>query len=304
MSIMENSIHSNSLSSLTHQAGAHVTGAIRQASAKTGVDFAYLMNQAAVESSFKPNAKAKTSSAAGLYQFIEKTWMKMVKTHGDQYGLGQYADKIDTKGRVSDPAMRKEILSLRNDPHIASVMAAEFASENQRYLERHTDGAVGATELYLAHFMGAGGASGFLNAMQKNPLQAAADIFPEAANANRAIFYSKSGAPRSLAEVYDVFAKKFEGISAEQNQIAVAAAHHQEKPVSIFSINDLLENSVMERALPPPNLPPQGGERIKEGGNDVAIWQQWTTSIPSPAFTRQSLSVDPVEIMLLAQLND
>lgn len=284
MSIMENSIHSNSLSKLSQQAGARITHAIRQASARSGVDFAYLMNQASVESSFKPDAKAKTSSAAGLYQFIEKTWMGMVKAHGDKYGLGQYADQIDNKGRVSDPKLRKEILALRNDPQIAASMAAELAADNQCYLEKRTDCDIGATELYLAHFMGAGGASGFLNAMQKNPLQAAADIFPEAANANRAVFYSKSGAPRSLAEVYDVFAKKFEGVSAEQNQTAVAAAAPQkDMPPQAFDVSALLASNDKEKT-PTSN----------------AVWQQW--SAPSSAFTRSSLSVDPVQIMMLAQL--
>lgn len=208
-----NIIYNKGLERLSQQAGADVTSAIQKASANTGVNFAYLMEQAAAESSFKTNAQAKTSSARGLYQFIERTWLQMVKDHGEQYGLGHYADKISDKFTVTDKAMRKEILALRDDPQIASYMAAEFAANNKAYLERNLNknhGDVGSTELYFAHFLGAGQATAFLNAMKQNPMQAAADLFPRAANANQNVFYnSKTGQPRSLGEVYAFFDKKF-----------------------------------------------------------------------------------------------
>ena len=69
----------NALTSLgnTERSGdnsrADVRQALAQASRATGVDFAYLVAEASVETSLNPNAKAKTSSAAGLFQFIEST---------------------------------------------------------------------------------------------------------------------------------------------------------------------------------------------------------------------------------------
>ena len=50
-----------------------VVDAIRDASKRSGVDFKFMLAKAQTESSFDPSAKARTSSASGLYQFIEST---------------------------------------------------------------------------------------------------------------------------------------------------------------------------------------------------------------------------------------
>ena len=189
-------------------APADVRAAIRSASAETGVDFSYLMAKAAVESSFRPDAKAPTSSATGLYQFIESTWLNMVERHGAEHGLEAEAAALGS-GSV-DGAMRRQILDLRNDPKLASAMAAVYTRENVEHLRRTVGGRIGTTEQYLAHFLGAGGAEQFLKAMREDAAQSAADIMPSAARSNRTIFY-QDGSPRSLAEVYDHFAAKFDG---------------------------------------------------------------------------------------------
>jgi hypothetical protein len=182
---------------------------IQQASASTGVDFAYLMAQAAKESGFNPDAKAKTSSASGLYQFVEQTWLSVVRKHGAEYGLGDMASKIklgeDGKLRVADQALRKEILDLRRDPAIAAAMAAEHAADNKERLEAKLDREVQPVDLYLAHFLGLSGATSFLRAMEGNPDQGAASLFPKAAAANRAIFHRADGSQRTLQEIYDRF---------------------------------------------------------------------------------------------------
>ncbi|MCB1651965.1 MAG: transglycosylase SLT domain-containing protein [Alphaproteobacteria bacterium] len=220
-----NSFVNNALATLTRRAPTGVMNAIKQASAKTGVNFAYMVQQAGAESSFNPTAKAKSSSASGLYQFIESTWMNMVKTYGAKHGI------------ETDGMSRKEILALRNDPVASANMAAEFASENERFLRSHWGGEIGPTELYFAHFMGAGGASAFLKARDDNPLQEAAVLFPKAAKANRNVFYDvKSGRAKSMEEVYAFFDKKFSIKDAPQpdytqeTQYAAAAPLPQIKP--------------------------------------------------------------------------
>ncbi|MCB9964330.1 MAG: transglycosylase SLT domain-containing protein [Rhodospirillales bacterium] len=201
----------NSLATLSQQAGKDITSAIHTASRRTGVDFGYLLQQANVESSFNPDAKAKTSSASGLYQFLESTWLRMVDQYGEKYGIPATLSS-------------REKLDLRNDPGTAAHMAAEFAADNKQYLEQNWQGAVGATELYLAHFMGAGGAAAFLNAKDANPLQPAADLFAKAANANRAVFFDPlTQRSRTLQEVYDRFAAKFEQIASSSPAPAEAA---------------------------------------------------------------------------------
>ncbi|MBP2294187.1 transglycosylase SLT domain-containing protein [Azospirillum rugosum] len=198
----------------TPRGPANVEAAVRNASAKTGVDFSYLMEKAAVESGFRTDVKSSSSSATGLYQFIDSTWLTTVRDHGADHGLGKYANAIQTRGDgrpyVTDPALKQEILNLRKDPNVSALMAAEFTRDNKEYLEDQVQGKVGSTELYMAHFLGAGGAAKFLNAMKGDPNRAAKELFPDAASANKAVFFDKeTGKAKSLKDIYDRFASKF-----------------------------------------------------------------------------------------------
>jgi hypothetical protein len=190
---------------------------IKRAAAATSVDFGYLVAQAYQESSLKPDAKTSTSSATGLYQFTEGTWLREFQAHGAQYGNGNLAAKIaiDDAGRahVSDPATRDRILALRNDPALSSELAAELAKENRSELETSLSRPVTGTDLYLAHFLGAGGARKLIDAIASNANTNAANILPAAASANPAVFYDDTGTPRSASAIYDYFAGKIDGQS-------------------------------------------------------------------------------------------
>ena len=189
-----------------------VTAAIQLASANTGVQFGYLLNQARLESGLNPNARARTSSATGLFQFIDQTWLGMVRQHGTEHGLGWAAAQIrqGPNGRfyVADPELRRQILDLRRQPEAASAMAAEYASDNGRYLESRLGRRMEPVDLYLAHFLGAGGAARFLRAHNSSPDAPAATLLPQAARANRPIFYNRDGSMRSFAEIRARFAEK------------------------------------------------------------------------------------------------
>ena len=194
-----------------------VGSAIQRAAARTNVDFSYLFNQAKVESGLNPEARARTSSATGLFQFIDQTWLGTVKKHGAAHGLEWAANAISGSGGrygVADPGLRQAILDLRNDPEAASAMAAEFARDNQATLEANLDRPVESVDLYLAHFLGAGGASEFLRAHDAEPDADAAALMPAAARANRNVFYDRDGAPRSFAEIRNRFAAKIGGSGA------------------------------------------------------------------------------------------
>lgn len=182
--------------------GANVRSAIAGAAQATGTDFSYLMAQAKLESSLDPAARARTSSASGLYQFTSSTWLRTLDRHGAQHGLGWAADMIEG-GKVRDPAARAQLLALRFDPQIAAVMAGELAGDNGEYLAGVLGRAPDHAELYLAHFLGADGAGKFLAALSSDPSQSAASLLPAAAAANRSTFYDANGA-RSVGEVMGV----------------------------------------------------------------------------------------------------
>ena len=181
--------------------------AIARAAERTGVDFQYLLAQAKLESSLDPDAKAPTSSAAGLYQFTKGTWLETLDRHGDTHGLGWAADAISGK-HVSDPAMASRIMALRYDPDASALMAAELARDNSAGLSSVLGRQPDKTELYLGHFMGEAGAGKFLRTLASSPDMSAASLMPQAAAANRTIFYERSGAPRSVSAVMQLMRGK------------------------------------------------------------------------------------------------
>jgi hypothetical protein len=222
---------------LGRQAGAGpadgITTAVRAAATRTGVDFAYLMAQARVESGLNPRAQARGSSARGLYQFTNGTWLETVRKHGAAHGLGWAADALASGGARAGSAARATILALRDNAEAAALMAGEFARDNAERLEQRLGRAVGATDLYMAHFLGAGGAARFLAVLAASPDTAAAAIMPAAAAANRSIFYARDGAARTVAEVYQRFAHKIEGTQATSPATARSPAPPRRDTVSL-----------------------------------------------------------------------
>ncbi len=182
-----------------------VESAIQRASSATGVDFTFLMGAAKRESGFNPNAKAGTSSASGLFQFVDQTWLSTLKKHGAKYGYARYADLIqqgpDGRYRVTGDEARKAVLGLKLDPHAASLMAGELTSDHASYLRGRVGRSPTAGELYAAHFLGPQGSARLIEAANVSPGASAAAMFPDAAAANRTIFY-REGRPATVGEVY------------------------------------------------------------------------------------------------------
>ncbi|MBV9840475.1 MAG: lytic transglycosylase domain-containing protein [Sphingomonadaceae bacterium] len=193
---------------------ARVQTAIANAASRTGVDFSYLLQQAKLESGLNPDAQAATSSASGLYQFVSQSWLGVIKQHGAQYGLSWASDAIskgsDGRYHVSDAATKQAILGLRKDPEIASEMAAEHAADNKAVLESKLGRSVSSTDLYMAHFLGTGGATKFLQGLDSNPDASAAAVLPQAAAANHRIFYNGDGSAKSFAQIAANFSKRFD----------------------------------------------------------------------------------------------
>jgi hypothetical protein len=182
-----------------------VEAAIQTASQATGVDFSFLLGAAKRESGYDPGAKARTSSAAGLFQFVDQTWLATLKKHGAKYGYARYADLIgqgsDGRYFVAGAEARKAVMDLRLDPHAASLMAGELAADHASYLRGRVGRDPTAGELYAAHFLGPQGSARLIEAAHRSPAASAASLFPDAAAANRSIFY-RDGRPATVSEVY------------------------------------------------------------------------------------------------------
>ncbi|WP_343613341.1 transglycosylase SLT domain-containing protein [Novosphingobium sp.] len=174
--------------------------AIARAAGASGVDFNYLLAQAKLESGLDPRAQAATSSARGLFQFTNATWTNTLQKHGAMLGLSGAA--------LSDPMARAQMMAMRDDPNVSAMMAAGLAGDNQVALTNALGRTPDASELYLAHFLGADGAKKFLAAMAVDPTQSAAAINPKAAASNQAIFFAPGGASRSLGQVMDLLRGK------------------------------------------------------------------------------------------------
>jgi hypothetical protein len=199
----------------TLAAGSTVAGAIRQASQATGANFSYLLATAQVESGLNPQAGASTSSARGLFQFVEQTWLGTMKQSGAALGYAGYAAAISKTPsghyEVRDPRLRSQILKLRNDATANAVMAGAFTRANAAYLTQKLGRAPSEGELYIAHFLGAGGAAHLITLAANRPNAKAAEFFAHAAHANPSIFYDHStGAARSAAQVRDVLTARYD----------------------------------------------------------------------------------------------
>ena len=215
--------------------GAAVIGAIRNAARATGTDFQYLLATAQVESGLNPTASVSSSSAKGLFQFVDQTWLSTLKQAGPALGYGRYSDAIAQTPSggytVADPALRQRILSLRDDPAANAAMAGAFTQQNAAVLRERIGRSPSEGDLYVAHFFGASGAAQLINLASQTPSTSAASVFPNAAKANPSIFYDRRGEARSVSDVYHVLTARYDVARARPvvpaSAVAAAGAAQQ-----------------------------------------------------------------------------
>lgn len=198
--------------------------AMETAATRTGISFDYLLNMAHLEADFDPLAKSSKSSAAGLFQFIDQTWLGLIHAHGAEYGWGSYGEQIACSADYcrANFFSKRQILDLRYDPAAATFLAAEFTRANRADLDRSLKQPVTDAQLYLAHVLGAGGAVKLLKALAKKPDTSAATMFPEAANANRALFYGKKGVALTVQQFYTKFERRWiNGLTRANARVAL-----------------------------------------------------------------------------------
>lgn len=173
-----------------------------------------LMAIADKESSFLSEVQARTSSATGLFQFIEKTWLRVVRDFGAKHGFAKEAQAItwvDDQLVVSDAAERARILELRRDPHLSTVLAGEMLARDRARIARRIGRDLTQGETYLAHFLGPDDAERFLEKVVGEPNANASKLLPKPARANKPIFFARKGRKAKSLSVAEVH-RKFEAM--------------------------------------------------------------------------------------------
>jgi hypothetical protein len=199
-----------------------IKGAIAAAAHLTGVSASLLLRTAERESSLRPDAKAQTSSATGLFQFVERTWLDTLSRYGEAHGLGEIAAQAGTvEGRA-------QALKLRHDPEASALMAGALTAENAQGLKSRLGRDASDAELYAAHVLGVSGAARLVEALQETPAIPAHQLFEKAARANPSLFNHKDGSPRSVESFWQRLTKGFDG----------EAAPAMAQPVSVQTVNE------------------------------------------------------------------
>ncbi len=185
-----------------------VAAALAAATRSTGADPVLLRAIAWQESRFSHRAGNRQSTARGLMQFTEATWLEVVRDFGARHGLAREAASLSTDARTGAITTRRprdlrHVLALRFNPRLSAIMAAERLGAERAALEAMLGRPAGPTDLYLTHLLGPAGGRRFLTELGRGPARPATEVLgAESIAANRGVFFDRStGRALSLAEV-------------------------------------------------------------------------------------------------------
>jgi hypothetical protein len=257
-----------------------VTGAIRKAAQATGASFDYLLATAKVESDLDPNLTMRSSTATGLFQFIDQTWLSTLKQAGPAFGYSVYADAISRtpSGRyvVENAGLRNAVMGLRKDPTANALMGGAFTQQNAAVLAGRLGRTPSEGELYIGHFLGPSAAAKAITLASSNPTASAADIFPAAAQANRSIFYDQQGNARSIAGVCSELIRRYQ---SARTQAVPSASEMPRPPAAIPAVPAPAAPS----AASPIQTPSALGYSADTGAADTGAAQPLATTNVTPA---------------------
>lgn len=234
-------------------AAGRITLATQQVAGISGHSFTAILAQATQESGLNPAAKNKTSSAAGPFQFLERTWLDLFRRHGSAYGRGDLARQIESRNGipvVKSAEARREILELRHDVDVSAGMAARYLSEGRDRLEKRLKRPATEVESRIAYVMGVGGAAKLIRAAESNPRAEAAELLPSAAKANRNLFFDRASGRALTAS--ETVARLTNRMETDQREMfaAIARADEQRRkldgspsPLNPFQTADIPEGT-------------------------------------------------------------
>lgn len=212
-----------------------VITAIYRASLTTDVDFELLIMKAMLESDLGRLNAAATSSARGVFQYIEPTWLTLIKRYGEEIGYPHYANAVGMtkKGRPyikdKNAYMKAEILALRHDADISALIKAYQIIEETDVIRGYKKARVTSTDHYIAHMLGLSLAKEFYALKNRNSGIAVAKLhradMREAARLNKPFFYKGKRALTARASY-----KQFEKRVAREYKKIYTIAKTKEKP--------------------------------------------------------------------------
>ena len=212
------------------------------AAKKVGVNVQNALSTVAIESAFRPWASAQpSSSAGGLYQFIDSTWKTMLDTYGKKYGFGPGTSKFD--------------------PVASALLGSEFMKMNENAV-RKIKPDPNPVDIYFAHFFGTGGVKQFLSNLKANPDAPAADVMQKAAAANRPAFYANGGkgAALSFRQIYDMYSeritKKMKAFGIDIGDPNSAVSKMMGGPISSPASDEAAKNKATADAVAAPGATP------------------------------------------------
>lgn len=249
----------NSLPNATGKGWKAMGPVILGAAKMAGFDPNLMASIAAVESGFDPSIGAGTSSATGLYQFLDSTWATMLRKYGAKYGIAPGTPATDARANA--------------------LMGAEFMKENLAGLQGSLDRPITDTDIYMAHFLGLGGARKFLSA---SPDTNATQLMPEAANANRSIFFDGARA-RTTGEIYQQFSLQIKNKKAQfgVGDLSGGGSGQAAEPATPTGMPNGAPSSA---PAVPAMLAPMGGPKAPAGLPTAAsLLPKPATTAPGPA---------------------
>ena len=192
---------------------------LHQVSQETGADFQQLIITAMIESDLGRVTISSKSTARGVYQFIEPTWLVLMKRYGNRIGYQSYADAITFNAETHHPEvkggipLRQKILDLRYDNRISALLKTYQAQDEKRVLARFKNGQnITVTDHYIAHMLGLSLARTFYKLKQSESDYILAHLkdsnFRQAVQLNRSFFYDEHGRALNAAQAYVQFDKK------------------------------------------------------------------------------------------------
>jgi hypothetical protein len=174
---------------------------ITEFSAQAGVSPGLVAKIMRIESNFNPNTKASSSSARGLGQFIDETWIEMVLRYGKKYGI----TGSGTNGEIT----AADAKSQRANIDLQIAMTAEFTKHGLALHEKFKSANAYSEDasVYAHHNLGLSEASKLLQALRDNPTQRVEKVLQKSSIRNNPSLY-KNG--QTVAQVYEVLVKKMQ----------------------------------------------------------------------------------------------